>query len=197
MKCMLIFSFMLSGFVCAEPAVGVFAYLPYYPNFSINKPPKAIEMLFFTKSKLKQPITLSFFRTVDRETFDPACCIEVVDLNQVAVNELLKKYAADTDFIDLIKGIKGYQFVYRAQVFGVGGNKTQKLLLINGASQFAMPAVEMQIKTDMIMHNPLVSSPVSVKLVANFKKGNIWREFYSFTVGGVKNDFSVPLQTGG
>jgi hypothetical protein len=197
MKYLLIFSFMLSGFACAEPAVGVFAYLPYYPNFSINKPPKAIEMLFFTTLKLEKPIVLSFFRTVDRETFDPSCCVEVVDLNQVRIDELVHRYAADREFVDLLKGIKGYQFVYRVQVLDAGGNKSQKLLLTNEGFQFVMPAVEMQIKTDMTMHNPLLSSPVAVKLITTFKKGNVWREFYSFTVGWVKKDFSVPLQTGG
>ncbi|AMC34105.1 hypothetical protein [Janthinobacterium sp. B9-8] len=86
---------------------------------------------FFYGVKVREANSTLFFRTVARETFDPAYCVEVVDLNQVSIDELVNKYAADREFVDLLKGVKGYQFVCRVKVLDAGENKAQKLLLTN------------------------------------------------------------------
>lgn len=107
----------------AEPMVGVYANLPVYNYPAGVMKPMASEMLIFTAKRLDRAATFSIFQTQEKGTFNVACCFDVVDLNAVSTDKLLKKYYFDISFSELLKGIKGYQYAYNVRYSKQAGNK--------------------------------------------------------------------------
>jgi hypothetical protein len=113
----------ITCYAYAEPMVGVYANLPVYNYPAGVMKPMASEMLIFTAKRLDRAATFSIFQTQEKGTFNVACCFDVVDLNAVSTDKLLKKYYFDISFSELLKGIKGYQYAYNVRYSKQAGNK--------------------------------------------------------------------------
>lgn len=202
MKKILIYIIVLyaSCYAYAEPMVGVYANLPVYNYPAGVMKPVASEMLIFTAKRLDRAATFSVFQSQEKGTFNVACCFDVVDINAISTDKLLKKYYFDISFSELLKGIKGYQYAYNVRYSKQAGNKWQKILMqsygLESSIPYLMPAAEIKILFDDLVKNPISTEPFKIELSEKYIRGNVNRESYHFSVDGQKINFSVPLQTG-
>lgn len=70
----------------------------------------------FTNKKLTEKTIFTGFRDLGGEQ-DVVCCLVVKSLVPLNLQDILKKYGADSDFVEHMKSVKGLDFIYEADPF--------------------------------------------------------------------------------
>jgi hypothetical protein len=93
------------------PVVGVLEYTPI-----MNDGPKALARptYIFTDQKVYAPTVFSAFVSAGN-TLAVACCFEVTITKPTSLDAELSKYGQDSWFVERMKSIKCYRYIYMAQ----------------------------------------------------------------------------------
>lgn len=93
------------------PVVGLWEK---YPVGDKNKKAVARPQYIFTNAKLTDSTVFTGLNVIGAETA-VLCCVVVKNLKPLNLADVVKKYAADSEFVDHMKSIKGLNFMYEAE----------------------------------------------------------------------------------
>jgi len=128
----------------------------------------------FTNKKLAAPTLFSGLRD-SGDGMDVLCCVEVKNLVPLRLNDIVKKYAVDTEFGDKLKSIKGLPFMYEAVPVAQGRRNESFQVVMN---------------TDK---NPDDTSPYSSAVISlNFEKMTTLNRPYRFSGNTLKVGVTYP-----
>lgn len=99
------------GLAETYPAVGVFEMVPARGE---NAEVEARPTYIMTDARLSGPTVFSGLQLVDK-TIEVVCCFEVKQATPLSLPEEIDKQPNDLHFGAVLKGIKGYRYIYRAQ----------------------------------------------------------------------------------
>lgn len=152
----------------------------------------------FTDRQLTEPTVFTGLQN-DSAEMVVVCCVKVSKLTAVDLKAVLQKYAADTDFTQHMKSIKGLPYVYEAEpvdskqwtslmqtVMGIAANK-------NDPSPYSVPVIGAAFEKKETL--PLAFQVGGQKARLTSKKtadGNAIS--YQFTLDGKVTTFSEPAE---
>ncbi len=89
--------------------VGLWQRLPVASGGNVT----AVPNLVFTNRKLDAPTTFTGLQDAGRH-LRVICCVQVRKLAPLKVADLLRKHAADTDFVERLEAVEGLPYLYEA-----------------------------------------------------------------------------------
>lgn len=187
-------SLALSAVCCHAAAQTVVGMVEQIPVIIDGDHVIARPIYVLTAQKLSAPTVFSGLLPAD-STASVACCFEVRNLAPIALPAELAKYAKDRDFVEHMKSIRGYRYVYAAQPTAdrQGWTPLMKTLATiashpQDGSPFSAPVVALRIERPMTPL-PLVAGGAKLTL-RHREEEKAGRMVYVFTQGGSKVEFS-------
>lgn len=94
-----------------EPAVvGLWENVPAAIGKTIARP-----QYVFTNKKLTQATRFTGLQDIEG-SLDVVCCVQVSELKPLRLADIIKKYAADPEFVAHFRSIKGLDYIYEAAI---------------------------------------------------------------------------------
>lgn len=184
----------LAGAICfaAEPSVvGVLEYVPV-----MNDGPRVIARptYIFTDRKVVAPTVFSALVGTGA-TLTVACCFEVKNTTPTSLDAELSKYGRDSYFVERMKSVKGYRYIYMAESTDdkrrwtpLMKDQVRNAAVPDNGTPFTAPVVAAQFDKPIIPAS-FVANSVPMTLQTRFDKKSD-RFIYTFARGGEKVEFS-------
>jgi hypothetical protein len=173
------------------PVVGVLEYVPV-----MNDGPNVIARptYIFTDRKISVPTVFSGFAGTGT-TLTVVCCFEVKSTTPTSLNAQLSKYGKDSEFVDRMKSINGYRYIYVAQPTADQGRWTplmKTFARMAAGPDYGVPfsAAAVSAQFDRAIVSPSFTAngvPMTLQTRFNRKSDRI---FYTFTRGVARMELS-------
>lgn len=184
----------LAGANCCAvepPVVGVLEYVPI-----MNDGPRVIARptYIFTDRKVVAPTVFSALVGTGTP-LTVACCFEVKSTTPTTLDTELSKYARDSYFVERMKSVKGYRYIYIAEPTAdkrrwtpLMKEQARYIAAPDNGTPFTTPVVAAQFDKPTIPAS-FVTNSVPMTLQTLFDKKSD-RFIYRFVRGGDKVEFS-------
>jgi hypothetical protein len=178
-------------FAVEPPLVGVLEYVPV-----TNDGPKVIARptYIFTDRKISTPTVFSALVGTGT-TLAVACCFEVKNTTPTSLTAELSKYGKDSYFVDRMKSVKGYRYIYLAQPTAdkrrwtpLMADHARNAANPDDGTPFTSPVVAAQFDKPVISA-AFAANGVPMTLQTRFNKKSD-RITYTFARGGENVEFS-------
>lgn len=175
------------------PAVGLLEIVPVVGK---DMRVKARPSYVFTTTKLASPTIFTALQSQGAST-STICCFEVTNLNSISITTELSKYAYDHDFVNHIKSIKGYKYVYETRPTTKGlWNRFMRDITPDtrdpmDAQLFSAPVIAATIRKGSIP-DTFEANHNKITLKTDYKNDSTLG-VYTFTIDGQKITLSEEL----
>lgn len=187
---------LLSSNSHAVQGTPVFGLLEQYPV--VNREMNVVARPSYIFSNQKLGTATIFTGLKDFETrIRTLCCYEVVELEPVALKDILKKYDFDSEFVAHMKSVKGYKYVYVARPADKQFWNSYMKIISNSprdqtdSAPFSIPVVAATFKEDRIPQ-PFLLEQKKISLKADYDRKTA-TVFYKFVADRVETIFSESV----
>lgn len=162
-----------AGPAAADPVLGVLEYLPVLPDSAIHVSARPTYIL--TNQLLTGPTVFSGL-VGSAALMTVVCCYEVRNPKPLSLDKELAKYAADSAFVEHMKGVQGHTYIYAAEPLSDATKRTPLMKTImrnmaapNDGSPFTVAVVGTMIGSATV-RNPVAVADAKVTVTTQYDK---------------------------
>ncbi len=176
--------------VGGEPVIGLWEKIPVLKSGQVLARPSFV----FTNEKLKEAVVFTGLQDSGGELL-VVCCVSVTDLKPVDLGKVLRKYAADTEFVDHLNSIKGLPFVYKADAISKSEWNSQMVVIMSHENDstdgvpYSVPVISQKLGKAASIKPSFNKDGKSIRLSTVYSKDGA-RVSYEFNIDGLKTKFS-------